>query len=107
MSEKEKLIHMIETDERILRYQKLEKILNENQIIKEKLNDLKSIQKTMVQKKTYGLDVKAIEEEYQKRLEEMHLFPLLSEYLSLQEEINEMLQQIAFIIEKSINEEIY
>jgi cell fate (sporulation/competence/biofilm development) regulator YmcA (YheA/YmcA/DUF963 family) len=107
MSEKEKLISMIENDERIKRYQKLEKILNENQVIKEKLNDLKSIQKTMVQKKTYGLDIRAIEEQYQKQLEEMHLFPLLNEYLSLQEEINDMLQQIAFIIEKSINEEIY
>jgi cell fate (sporulation/competence/biofilm development) regulator YmcA (YheA/YmcA/DUF963 family) len=107
MSEKEKLIEMIKNSEIILRYQRLEKVLNENQEIKEKLNHLKSIQKTLVQKKTQGLDIKEIELFYQNLLEEMHLFPLLSEYLTLQEEINEMIQQIAFIIEKGINEDIY
>lgn len=107
MSEIDQLIDMIKNNESIKRYQRLEKLLNENQDLKEKLEDLKSIQKTLVQKKTYGQDTSQIEATYHQKLEETHLFPLLSEYLSLQEEINDMIQQIAFIIENGINQEIY
>jgi cell fate (sporulation/competence/biofilm development) regulator YlbF (YheA/YmcA/DUF963 family) len=54
MSEKDKLIQMVKENETIIRYKKIEKIINEHQEIKEKIQKLKAIQKQLVNAKEIG-----------------------------------------------------
>ena len=106
MNEKDKLIEMIKNHPTVIRYQKLEKTIHENSTLKEKLEALKTMQKKMVQLNVKQKKDSHIDNAYTKLLLEIESFPLLGEYLELQQEINNMLQQVAFIIENEINKEI-
>ena len=107
MTEKEKLIQMILENEDIKRYKKIEKLINENKELKAKINELKSIQKQIVNaKEIQKLEaVKSFEARYNARLEEVESYPLMSEYMALQGDINEMLQAIQNIIQDGIEKD--
>jgi cell fate (sporulation/competence/biofilm development) regulator YmcA (YheA/YmcA/DUF963 family) len=104
MTEKEKLIQMILENEDIKRYKRIEKIINDNKDLKSKIGDLKSIQKQLVNAKEINKTeaIKTFEARYQERLEEIESYPLMSDYLALQSDINEMLQAIQDILQNGI-----
>mgnify|MGYP001092974801 CR=1 FL=1 len=104
MSEKDKLISMLQDHPVIKRYQTIEKVINENQTVKKKIQELKGIQKQLVNAKEIGKQ-RAVDA-YQKRYDELYLeienVPLMLEYLALQSDINEVLQEIQDIVEQGI-----
>ncbi|MDD3067491.1 MAG: YlbF family regulator [Acholeplasmataceae bacterium] len=104
MSEKDKLIQMVKENETIIRYKKIEKIINEHQEIKEKIQKLKAIQKQLVNAKEIGKTeaVIAFQEKFDTLYQEIEEFPLMSEYLALQSDINDMMQSIQDIIQEGI-----
>ena len=104
MSEKDKLIQMVKENETIIRYKKIEKIINEHQEIKEKIQKLKAIQKQLVNAKEIGKTeaVNAFQEKFDVLYKEIEEFPLMSEYLALQSDINDMMQTIQDIIQEGI-----
>ncbi len=108
LTEKDKLIEMIKNDERIKRYQAIENIINNDEKLKAKINKLKTIQKQLVNAKEINKQksVEHFQKQYDTLLEEIELTPLMSDYLALQGEINEMIQAIAEIIEDGINKEL-
>lgn len=108
MNEKEKLIQMIEQNEDIKRYKQIETYINENKEIKQKMNQLKSIQKQLVNAKHIGKQeaVNQFQARYDQLLEEIENYPLMSEYMALQSDINEMIQSILEIIEQGIEKEM-
>jgi len=108
MSEKEKLIQLIDQNEEIKRYKEIEKLINENKEIKQKMNQLKSIQKQLVNAKHIGKEeaVKQFQLRYDALLDEIENYPLMSEYMALQSDINEMIQTILDIIEQGIEKEM-
>jgi len=108
MNEKEKLIQMIENNEDIQRYKRIEKQINENKDIKQKINQLKSIQKQLVNAKHIGKQeaVKQFQSRYDELLEEIENYPLMSEYMALQSDINDMIQSIIDIIEQGIEKDM-
>ncbi len=104
MTEKEKLIKMIEDNQQIQRYKKIEKAINSNLELKAKINKLKALQKQLInakhiEKKEAILD---LEKQYETVLNEIEEYPLMSDYLALQGDINEMIQTIQSIIEEGI-----
>ena len=104
MKEKEKLISMLLENEEIKRYKRIEKHINENKKLKAKMNELKSIQKQLVNAKEIN-KINAIEEfqnRYNLLLNEIEEYPLMSDYLALQSEINDMMKEIVSIIEDGI-----
>jgi cell fate (sporulation/competence/biofilm development) regulator YmcA (YheA/YmcA/DUF963 family) len=107
MSEKEKLILMLKENEDIKRYQRLEKLINSNKELKSKMGELKSIQKQLVNAKHIG-KTQAIES-FQNRYDELYQslldYPLMSDYMALQSDINELLQSIVAIIEEGIEKD--
>lgn len=107
MSEKDKLIEMIETHPDIIRYKKIEKLINEHQELKDKFNELKAIQKQLVNAKQIQKKeaILHFEKQYQELLDIIENYPLMSEYLALQNDINDMLQEITKIIEEGIEED--
>ena len=108
MSEIDKLLKLIEDDPVIKRYQSLEEKMNQSKDIKRQINQLKAVQKKLINARHINKTeaVKQFEQEYDERLKEIEEFPLMAEYLSLQEEINDMLQSVLQIIEDGLNKEI-
>lgn len=107
MSEKEKLLQMIQEHPSIIRYKKIEEIINNHRELKGKFNELKAVQKQLVNAKEIG-KTQAIEA-FQAKFDELYLtiesYPLMSEYLALQSDINEMVQSIVKIIEEGIEKD--
>ncbi len=108
MSEKEKLIALIEENETVQRYKKLEALLNKNMDVKRKINKLKAVQKQLINAKHINKQntIDQYQATYDKLLKEIEDYPLMTEYLELQEDINQMLKDILSIIEDEINKEI-
>lgn len=99
---------MIKNNPDIKRYQAIEKVINENKELNSKINELKTIQKQLINAKELN-KVQAIthfDAIYQKRLDEIESYPLMSDYMALQGEINDMIQYIIQIIEDGINKEL-
>lgn len=108
MTEKEKLIEMIKNNESIKRYQAIEKVLNDNEDLKSKINKLKTIQKQLINAKEINKPeaIKHFDKMYNELLEEIEAYPLMSDYLALQGDINDMIQHITQIIEDGVNKEL-
>lgn len=108
LTEKQKLIEMIKNNEQIQRYKAIEKVINDNQDLKNKINQLKTVQKQLVNAKEIQKEKAIIhfQEIYDSLLEEIESYPLMSDYLALQGDINEMIQAIAEILEDGINNEL-
>ena len=108
MTEKEKLIQMIKNDETIQRYKRIEKHINSNPELKAKMGMLKNIQKQLVNAKHIGKTqaVSTFQKRYDTLLEEIENYPLMSDYLALQSDINEMIQEIVTLIEEGIEKDL-
>ena len=92
----------------VKRIQSLEKIIDNNPTLNEKLNSLKDLQKKMVNAKEFNQinQYKAYKEEYDKLYAEILEFPFVEEYLELLEQANNTLLDICYIIENKINKEL-
>jgi cell fate (sporulation/competence/biofilm development) regulator YmcA (YheA/YmcA/DUF963 family) len=107
MTEKEKLIQMLLENDDIQRYKRIEKHINSNKELKAKFNELKAIQKQLVNAKHIGKTeaIKTFQERYDLCLEVIESYPLMSDYLALQSDINEVLQTVINIIEDGIEKD--
>ncbi|MCF7930321.1 MAG: YlbF family regulator [Acholeplasmataceae bacterium] len=107
MTEKEKLIEMILQNEDIQRYKRIEQIINNNKKLKAKINQLKVLQKQLINAKQVGKTqaIAEFERRYQVLYNEIEEYPLMSDYLALQGDINEMIQSIQSIIEEGIEKD--
>ncbi|MDO9629731.1 MAG: YlbF family regulator [Acholeplasmataceae bacterium] len=107
MTEKEKLIQMLLENEDIKRYKRIEKHINANKELKAKMNELKSIQKQLVNAKQIQKTeaIKTFQERYDQCLEAIESYPLMSDYLALQSDINEVIQAVLGIIEDGIEKD--
>lgn len=108
MTETDKLLALIADEPVVKRYREIEAKMNQSKTVKRQINQLKAIQKQMINARHIGKveAVKHFEEAYDTQLEQIETFPLMAEYLSLQEEINQMLQTILQILEDGLNKEI-
>ncbi|HOI85703.1 MAG TPA: YlbF family regulator [Acholeplasmataceae bacterium] len=107
MTEKEKLIQMIEEDEEIQRYKRIELAINQNRELKAKFNELKSVQKQLVNAKHIGKKeaIDAFQTRYDALYEAIEAYPLMSDYLALQSDINDMIQSIVGILEEGLEKD--
>lgn len=105
MSHKEEFIDLIKSNETIKRYRQIEEVINKNSDLKSKINEVKTVQKQLVNAKEIkkAEAIKAFEIKMENLLDEISDFPLLNEYLDLQDEINSMLKNVLSIIEDEIN----
>ena len=108
MSEKENLLKLIEENESVQRYKQIEKVINKDKTLKIRNNQLKSDQKQLINAKEINKTqaILKFQEEHDQLLEEIESYPLMAEYLELQDEINQMLKTVVEIIENRINKEI-
>lgn len=107
MNEKEKLIQMLQENPDIQRYKRIEMLINQNTELKAQFNQLKSIQKQLVNAKHIGKEeaIKVFQERYDALYESIESYPLMSDYLALQSDINDMIQSIVQILEEGLEKE--
>jgi cell fate (sporulation/competence/biofilm development) regulator YmcA (YheA/YmcA/DUF963 family) len=94
--------------ELVKRIHSLEKVIDSNIELNNKLDTLKELQKKMVNSKEFNQinQYKVYKNEYDKLYEEVLEFPFVEEYLDLLEEANNKLLDICYIIENKINNEL-
>lgn len=94
--------------ELVKRIHSLEKVIDSNVELNNKLDTLKELQKKMVNSKEFNQinQYKVYKIEYDKLYEEVLEFPFVEEYLDLLEEANNKLLDICYIIENKINNEL-
>ncbi|MDE6047274.1 MAG: YlbF family regulator [Anaeroplasmataceae bacterium] len=89
----------------VKRIHELENYIDTNIELKEKMQNLKLLQKQMVNAKEYGQSKQyaLYNDEYQKLYQQILDYPFVEEYLDLLEEANQMLITVTNIIETKIN----
>lgn len=94
--------------ELVKRIHSLEKVIDSNVELNNKLDTLKELQKKMVNSKEFNQinQYKVYKDEYDKLYTEVLEFPFVEEYLDLLEEANNKLLDICYIIENKINNEL-
>lgn len=99
------LINLIDDQEEVKRYKLIEEELNQNEFVKNKIEEFKKLQKKMaIYESHQNIIPDNINEKYTKLYNELFEIPIYSEYIFLQQEINDILQQITQIIEYELNE---
>ncbi len=103
-----KLIDSLNELEEVKRYKRLEKLVDENEEYKQKIDKLYNYQKQMVNSKHYELENNyyIYLEKYNKLKKELEEDVLLSMYLNSLEEINNLLEIITNTISNNINDKL-
>lgn len=98
------LIEAINEQEEVQRYKQIEIELGKNRYFKDKMKNYKRWQQKVVLYEHQHHEVpKEIETKLDSMYQELLDIPIYNEYLNLQADINEVIQQITFIIETEIN----
>lgn len=109
MTEKETFLKMINEHPVVVRYRELEAVINKNETLKQKFDKLKKTQKQLInaEKIEKVTLIESAKKQYEQQLREIESYPLVSEYLALQTDINDMIQQVLFVFENGfINEDV-
>lgn len=83
-------------------YQKYEKLIVEHQELKQQEDELKAMQKEIVNKKHQGMDCTQLIKDYESKKESYDQHPLVYNYLSLKQEVNDLILRI----QDDINEQL-
>ena len=91
----------------VKRIKELEPLIDNNEEVKQKLDELLSIQKELINSRYYKLSTREeLENKYNQKKNEIIELPFLDEYLELLDFMNERLINFKSIVEKSINKDI-
>ena len=104
MNSKDKIISYFNSNVEIIRLKQLEKLIDKDEVLKEKIKDLKIIQQKMINSKEYNLinQYKIDKKSYDNLLSDINDYPFMSEYLDLLDYANNELKYLS----NNINEEI-
>ena len=98
------LIDILAEQEEIQRFKKIEDVLKNNSTIQARIDDYKKMQKKVVLYENKNDDLpKEVSDKLDKAYNELFDIPIYNEFSHLQSDINELLQQLTFIIEQEIN----
>ena len=108
MNHKEDFLNELRENKKIIRYRQLENIVNNNEEINQLFNELKNVQKQLVNAQNINKTnaINAFTKQYNEIYDKLITYPLVSEYLALQSEINDFLGTISKIIEDGINNDL-
>lgn len=101
----DELIETVQNDPLYQRYLLAKKSMQENKEIMDLINQVKEKQKCIVRASGNKEDSSIYEEEIASLMSKLEKYPIYQEYSYLQEDLNEMFQELKFLIENSINKE--
>ncbi|MCP1144152.1 RicAFT regulatory complex protein RicA family protein [Lysinibacillus endophyticus] len=102
------IAHMIANTEEVEFFKKAEAQINENQMVREKIASLKTLQKQAVNFQHLGKEkaVKLVEEKIAKIEEEIDAVPIVQEFKQSQSDVNNLLQLVSNAIANTVTNEI-
>lgn len=106
MSNVDNFLKYLKESKRLKHYHELEKEINENPKFKNEILKLKQLQKRLVMAKDLNKTslAKISSDDYEQKIIDINKNPRLFEYLELQREYNEILQDLKNIFEDKIDE---
>lgn len=102
----DEIVDLIKKDSSYIRYQRLKSDISKNSEITSLINDVKNLQKRLVLLEYEKKDTMVVAATLKKTVDILYSYPLYNEFINTQEEVDEVLQQVKFIIEKVINDKI-
>ncbi|MGE7665130.1 RicAFT regulatory complex protein RicA family protein [Ureibacillus composti] len=102
------IAHMIANTEQVEFFKKAEEQINDNQLVREKIASLKTLQKQAVNFQAIGKEraQKLVEDKIDKIQEEIDSLPIVQEFKQSQVEVNELLQLVSNAIANNVTNEI-
>lgn len=107
IAQKAKLLNQwILEQEEVIEYQKYEKLIQNNLVLKEEEIILKDLQKQIVKQKHLGIDCQELILEYEKRKKSFDENPIVYNYLVLKQEVNDLILNIQDDINKQLKKKV-
>ena len=106
LSKVDEIVNYIEESDNYKKYKEIEKKLENDSDIMDKVNKIKSIQKQIVKLEIEKKDISYLEKEREEILSILNTYPIYQEYIYLQEDLNNTFQSIKTIIENYINDKL-
>jgi len=102
------IAHMIANTEQVEFFKKAEEQINDNQLVREKIASLKTLQKQAVNFQHLGKEkaLKLIEDKITKIEEEIDETPIVQEFKQSQMDVNNLLQLVSNAIANNVTNEI-
>lgn len=102
------IAHMIANTEEVEFFKKAEAQINENQLVRERIASLKSLQKQAVNFQHLGKEkaLKMIEEKIEKIEAEIDALPVVQQFKQSQADVNDLLQLVSNTIANNVTNEI-
>ncbi|MDF2699570.1 MAG: hypothetical protein K0Q49_1126 [Haloplasmataceae bacterium] len=98
------LIDLLKNQDEVIYFNQIEDKLKANQFINEKLNQFRKMQqKHVLYENKNGKVPVDVNSKYENLQNELFEIPVFNEYLNLLNDINDVIQSVAFIIESEIN----
>ena len=103
-----KLLDYFNNIPEVIRLKELKKYIESNEKIINKFDEIKDIQKKIVNAKEFNQinQLKIYEDEYKKANEELLEIPFVEEYLELMDYVNNMLKNLSESLEYELNKKI-
>lgn len=102
----DEIIDLIKKDVTYKKYLTLKSEMEKNNEIMSKINEVKSLQKKIVKMSYYHEDMTPYDDKLNCILKDLDENVIYHEFINTQEEIDEVLQQIRFVIQNIINQNI-
>ena len=99
----DEIVSYIKDTDEYIRFSKIEEQMKNNLEIMNKIDRVKSIQKEIVKFEVDKKDVSNLEKEIEEILLDLNSYPIYQEYSYLLEDLNNMFQEIKFMIENYLN----
>ncbi len=106
LSKIDEIVKYIEDSDTYKKYKELEKRLEKDFDIMDKINRVKSIQKEIVKLEIEKKDISNLEKEIEEIIVDLNTYPIYQEYNYLFEDLNNTFQEVKFVIEKYLNSKI-
>ena len=102
------IAHMIANTEEVEFFKKAEAQINENQLVRERIASLKTLQKQAVNFQHLGKEkaLKMIERKIEKIEEEIDAIPVVQQFKESQGDVNDLLQLVSNTIANNVTNEI-
>lgn len=102
----DELIDLIKKSPMYLQYQKLKDALERNNEINLLINEIKLLQQQIVKLEYNNMPVEKEKALLEEKINLLDAYPLYHEFITRQEELDDCLQQIKFIVERVINKRL-
>ena len=103
LSKIDEIINIIKNSDEYKKYIEVSDKMKKNKEIMTLIDEVKFLQKRLVKEEAFGNDISSIDEEINKKLEQLEEYPIYLEYTYLQEDLDSSISLVKTSIENYIN----